>query len=107
MSTVIDALESSPIVGDIRGKGLLLGIEFVASKDTREPFPSETDVKGRVVNKMRDRGILIGGGGGGNVDGVLGDDIGIAPPLTISRDQVDDIVINLVEAINDVTKEVL
>ena len=61
-------LEVLPIVGEVRGKGLLLGAEFVADKETRAPFAVERGVTAMVVNKMFDRGVLIMPGAPGLID---------------------------------------
>lgn len=51
-------LRESPIVGDIRGMGLLLGIEFVANRATREPFDSALNIASRVYDAALRRGVL-------------------------------------------------
>ncbi|HEU4356042.1 MAG TPA: aminotransferase class III-fold pyridoxal phosphate-dependent enzyme, partial [Actinomycetota bacterium] len=64
-------------VGEVRGKGLMVGIEMVADGDSREPSPA---LAGRVMEACRERGILIGKGG------LYGNALRLSPPLTITED---------------------
>tara|TARA_B100000029_G_scaffold470024_1_gene508463 strand:+ start:15 stop:350 length:336 start_codon:yes stop_codon:yes gene_type:complete len=100
------ALESSPIVGDVRGKGLLIGVEFVADKTTRIPFDPAKKVTAMVVEAALERGILVMPGAPGMVDGVAGDHIAISPPFTITEDQVDEVVRVLKESVDEVANRV-
>jgi adenosylmethionine-8-amino-7-oxononanoate aminotransferase len=82
----LEGLYDIPIVGDIRGKGLMIGIEFVANQETKEPFAREKDAKNVVMNSCLESGLVIYPGGG-SVDGKLGDHILIAPPINISEQE--------------------
>lgn len=75
-----------PMVGDIRGKGLMIGIEFVADQETKKPYPTKTGLKTKVMEACLERGLVVYPGGG-SVDGSLGDHILITPPLTITREE--------------------
>jgi adenosylmethionine-8-amino-7-oxononanoate aminotransferase len=99
------ALEALPIVGEVRGKGLLLGAEFVADKETRAPFAVERGVTAMVVNKMFDRGVLIMPGAPGLIDGVAGDHIAVSPPFTINAAEVKETVDVMREVILEVGEE--
>jgi adenosylmethionine-8-amino-7-oxononanoate aminotransferase len=92
------------VVGDVRGKGLMLGIEFVANRATKQPFPPEMRVSRRVEDAAFERGLVIYSCTG-SVDGLMGDMILIAPPLIITREQVDDFMAILHAAIQDVARE--
>lgn len=71
------------IVGEVRGKGLMVGAELVADPETKEPARDETE---GVRHRMRELGVLVGSGGSkGNV-------IRFQPPLVVSEEQVDRIV---------------
>jgi adenosylmethionine-8-amino-7-oxononanoate aminotransferase len=85
-------LEDLPNVGEVRGKGLLLGVEFVADKATRAPFDPALGLTNKIVNGAFDKGILIMAGAPGLVDGVSGDHIAISPPFTITESEVDHVV---------------
>lgn len=85
-------LENLPNVGEVRGKGLLLGVEFVADKATRAPFDPALGLTNKIVNGAFDNGILIMAGAPGLVDGASGDHIAISPPFTITESEVDHVV---------------
>lgn len=68
--------EKSPYVGDVRGKGLMIGVELVKDKKTKEPADAAT---GKVRETLRERGVLVGKGG------VYGNVLRFQPPLTITE----------------------
>jgi adenosylmethionine-8-amino-7-oxononanoate aminotransferase len=72
-----------PMIGDVRGEGLLLGVEFVQDQRTRARFPSELNVGLRVRDGARRRGLLLR---------ASPSMVAFAPPLTISPEEVDTIV---------------
>jgi len=73
--------EKYPLVGDVRGKGLMQGIELVMDRETKEPAPKPV---AHLFEETRARGLLIGKGG------LYGNVIRIAPPLTATPDHVDE-----------------
>jgi adenosylmethionine-8-amino-7-oxononanoate aminotransferase len=79
----LSSLESHPNVGEIRGLSLLLGIEFVKDKSTREPFPKENNIADRIRQAAFDENVLTYPTQG-CVDGVNGDHILLAPPFIVS-----------------------
>lgn len=84
----LEPLSDSRIVGDVRGLGLMRGIEFVRDRATRAPFRRRLRVAERVGEAAFDRGLIIYPGSG-NADGVDGDQILIGPPLVISEPEID------------------
>ncbi|HEV2731264.1 MAG TPA: hypothetical protein VGV15_14635, partial [Terriglobales bacterium] len=74
-------------VGDVRGLGLLWGVEFVADKKTKAPFPPEKNFSGLVAQACLCRGLLVYPMQG-SVDGVAGDHLLIAPPAVITADEI-------------------
>ena len=80
----LSALSSHPHVGEIRGLGLLLGIEFVKNKSTREPFLKEQNIAERIRQAALDQNVLTYPTQG-CVDGINGDHILLAPPFIISQ----------------------
>jgi adenosylmethionine-8-amino-7-oxononanoate aminotransferase len=80
------ALESHPHVGEIRGLGLLLGVEFVKDKSTREPFVWEENIAERVRQAALNEGVLTYPSQG-CVDGVRGDHVLLAPPFIVSAEE--------------------
>jgi adenosylmethionine-8-amino-7-oxononanoate aminotransferase len=87
-------------VGDVRGIGLLWGVEFVSDKRSKLPFPPERNFSGRVTAAALKRGLLVYPIQG-CVDGVSGDHLLIAPPAVITAEQIDWSVQQLGEAIEE------
>jgi adenosylmethionine-8-amino-7-oxononanoate aminotransferase len=79
-------LQSHPNVGDIRGLGLLLGVEFVKNKTTREPFPRGQNIAEKIRQACLEESVLTYPMQG-CVDGLHGDHILLAPPFTISSEE--------------------
>jgi adenosylmethionine-8-amino-7-oxononanoate aminotransferase len=78
-----------PSVGDVRGgKGLFLGVEFVANKATRTPFPREVRFGETLLETGLEHGVTLYAGTGG-ADGRIGDCIILAPPFVIDEEQID------------------
>jgi adenosylmethionine-8-amino-7-oxononanoate aminotransferase len=79
-------LQPHPNIGDVRGLGLLLGIEFVKDKSTGEPFPREQNIAEKIRQACLEENVLTYPTQG-CVDGLRGDHILLAPPFTISPDE--------------------
>jgi adenosylmethionine-8-amino-7-oxononanoate aminotransferase len=92
-------LGQNPHVGDIRGRGLLRGIELVADRETKEPFDPALKLHARVKAEAMARG-LICYPAGGTADGVRGDHVLLAPPFIVSENQIGEIVGRVGEAID-------
>src|SRR5690625_1172355 len=86
-----ETMKQSNIIGDIRGKGLFIGVEFVKNKATRQPFSREVNLVNKVVNTCFQHGLIVYPANAGS-SGVDGDAIIIAPPLTISKGEIDELV---------------
>jgi adenosylmethionine-8-amino-7-oxononanoate aminotransferase len=91
-------LQTHPNVGDIRGLGLLLGIEFVKDKATREPFPKADNIAERVRQAAVAEGVLTYPTQG-CFDGERGDHILLAPPFPISQEECKLIALALQSAL--------
>ncbi|EAT90232.2 hypothetical protein HBI56_046540 [Parastagonospora nodorum] len=93
-------LKYHPFVGDIRGQGLFLGIEFVMDKETKEPFNSLLNIAWRLheTGLTEDYGIYVYPGSG-TVDGVKGDHIIISPAYHVTSKEVDTIATRVVKLI--------
>jgi len=85
-------------VGDVRGIGLLWGVEFVADKASKRPFPPEQNFAGRVAQAAAAEGLLVYPMQG-CVDGVAGDHLLIAPPAVITEAEIGWAVETLAAAI--------
>ena len=83
LRAVLAPLASHPHVGEIRGRGLLLGIEFVRDKSTRAPFDPALSIAEKIRAAAMEHGVLIYPTQG-CVDGLQGDHILLAPPFTIT-----------------------
>ena len=75
----------------MRGRGLLIGVELVADRSTKAPFPRSARVAERVVQAAKDVGLLVYPSTG-CADGVDGDLFLVGPPLTVTDEQLDAIV---------------
>lgn len=94
-----------PMVGDIRGKGLLMGIELVMDKATRTPFPVDLTVSRRVAERALANGLYIQAGSGW-ADGVAGDYPCLAPPFVATETEIDRMLAILVRTLREVQAEV-
>ncbi|SCF16655.1 4-aminobutyrate aminotransferase [Micromonospora viridifaciens] len=83
-----------PVVGDVRGKGLMIGLELVGPGETPDPAAATA-----LLEETRERGLLVGKGGRyGNV-------IRLAPPMTLTRAEADEALEILTQSIEAVAKE--
>nr|WP_304214258.1 aspartate aminotransferase family protein [Fredinandcohnia onubensis] len=89
------------IIGDVRGKGLMCGIEFVSDMITKFPFNKEIDLTSLVVSQGQNNGLLLYPAAAG-IEGVGGDAILVAPPLTITTEQIDELIELLDQTLIDV-----
>lgn len=99
-------LEAYPIVGDVRGKGLMMGVELVKNKATKQPFEPSEKVSGILTNYCLDEGI-VPYPGGGSADGLRGDHVQITPPITIKGEEADRLFSGLEQAIKRTCEAVL
>jgi hypothetical protein len=88
------------VVGDVRGIGLLWGIEFVVDKASKLPFAPDLNFAGRVGKAAANRGLLVYPVQG-CVDGISGDHLLLAPPAIITEEQVAWAVQQLSAAVED------
>ena len=88
--------ERHPSIGDVRGIGLLLGMELVSDRESKAKFDESQQVGKRLTEKMRDRGIILRFGG---------DRVAIGPPLCITTDDIDEIITALDGAISELEGE--
>lgn len=87
----LQELRELPGVGDVRGKGLLAGVEFVADTTTRAPFPRALRFAEKFVRTAQDEGLVVWPNTG-HADGTNGDLVMLAPPFIITEHEIDEIV---------------
>ena len=99
----LEPLKRFSVIGDIRGMGLLLGIEFVSDAKTRAPFPADARVAVRIQEDAFEAGVMTYPIQG-CADGVRGDHILIAPPFTITTGMIHILVSALERAIGELER---
>jgi 4-aminobutyrate aminotransferase len=87
-------MDKHPIIGDVRGKGLMVGVELVRDRQTKE---RATDERNAVVTAAFARGLLILGAGKNSIR--------FSPPLVLTREQADTAVRIFDDALTDVTRK--
>ncbi len=90
-------------LGEVRGKGLFWGLEFVADRGTRRPFPPETGFTAALVSECFEQGLIVYPASGG-ADGNSGDAILIAPPLVIRPAEITELAAILDRALANVER---
>ena len=75
--------EKYPLIGDVRGMGMMQALELVKDRQTKEPAPQETN---QVLERARANGLLVGKGG------MFGNVIRMAPPMNISKADVEEAI---------------
>ena len=85
-----DLAKCETLIGDVRGSGLLIGVDLVLDRETREPAG---EIANQVYNHMRDNGVLIG------IAGPHGNVLKIRPPITFSKSHADQLVTALSNAL--------
>ncbi|MCH7626266.1 MAG: aspartate aminotransferase family protein [Chloroflexi bacterium] len=88
--------EEHPIIGDVRGIGLLLGIELVSDHETRDPFPPQLNIGERLTQKFQERGLIMRCGGS---------TINIGPPLCLTTSDVDEIARGIDQSLGELEDE--
>jgi adenosylmethionine-8-amino-7-oxononanoate aminotransferase len=92
------ALRGHPLVGDVRGRGLLAGIEFVADPSTREPLPRATAFAETFTAAALDAGLVVWPNVG-HADGTRGDLALLAPPFVVTEEEIEEMVARFTRAL--------
>lgn len=90
------SLLNLPIVGDVRGSHLMLGIDLVANKQTKAALDMDEKASARIFKGCMDRGVIVR---------PVGDRIIISPPLVITKEECDDIINAVAGSIKDFLAE--
>lgn len=85
-----------PIIGDVRGRGLFIGIELVRDKNTKEPADIESK---QLVNRIKDKGVLL------SVDGPFNNVIKLKPPLVFNKENAKFLVNKLGQTLEEIKKQ--
>ncbi len=100
----LQPLNDNPIVGDVRGRGLMIGVELVADRETKEPFAHGS---GKTAQKatalLMERGVVVYPGGG-TVVGRAGDHFLIGPPLVINEDEVRELAAGVIAGLGELAE---
>ena len=99
------ALAHIPEVGDVRGRGYFIGVELVRDPQTKEPFAPGRQLHARIGAEAFKRGLIIYPCSG-NVDGIAGDTVIVAPPYTTSEDELAELTGILAAAVQDAVQSV-
>lgn len=100
---LIQTLSNNKYVGDIRGRGLFIGIELVRDKQSKQPFSPQDKLFSKIKSHCLDKGLMTYPMGG-TIDGLNGDHILLAPPFIINDKHIDIIVNVLKEVIEEETQ---
>ena len=90
---LLELQERQPLIGEVRGMGLMLGVELVRDRKTKEPANTEA---ADVLEKAKERGLILGKGG------LFGNTIRLKPPMCLTKDDADFIVDCLDEVLTDI-----
>ena len=96
--TYVERLSNCPMVGDVRGKGLMWGIELVEDKETKKPFRRELNVSTRFRDFCLERGFTVYPGRS-MANGTDGDNLIVGPPLVIDDRELKWLFDALIEAL--------
>jgi len=99
-----EALGDCSIVGDVRGRGLFIGVEFVADRTTKTPHDPALKLHNKIQKAAMSKGLMVYGMGG-TIDGRQGDHVLLAPPYILSEENEDELLDKLSSAIRDVSRE--
>jgi len=92
----LQVLLSYPIVGDVRGIGLMCAVELVADKKTKAFFEPQKNVPGKILAKMQGERLLCR---------LLGTNILLTPPLNITQNDINEIITIIEKVVSEITKE--
>ncbi|TIP69137.1 aspartate aminotransferase family protein, partial [Mesorhizobium sp.] len=86
-------------IGDIRGRGLFMGVELVEDRSTKAPFEPKRKLNAKIKREAMARGLLVYPAGG-TIDGMRGDHVLLAPPFIVDAAAIDAVVERLGDAID-------
>jgi len=105
MKRLHDQFEHNPYVGDIRGRGLFIGVELVQDRRTKQPFDPASKLDTRIKRAAMELGLMCYPMSG-TIDGKRGHHILLAPPYIIEPNEIDELVAKLGQSIDSQTAQV-
>ena len=87
--------EKHPMIGVVRGLGLMCGMELVRDRETREPYPADAELGSRLTSAFQANGLHLRGS----------DNMNIAPPLCVTAGEIDEIVSGMDRSFTQVGRE--
>lgn len=105
LTSLSERFGNHPHVGDVRGRGLFLGLELVADRQTKQPFDPSLKLHARFKSAAFNNGLMVYPMGG-TVDGVLGDHVLIAPPFVFNESHTQELVDKLDKTLIEVLADV-
>jgi adenosylmethionine-8-amino-7-oxononanoate aminotransferase len=106
LALIRERLGGHPNVGDVRGRGLMVGLELVADRETRRPFARAAKLTENIVRHARESGLLVYSGVG-CADGTSGDTILLGPPFVVTDEELHAIADRLGDAVERAAAEAL
>ncbi len=103
----LQAMMQFDFVGDVRSYGFLGGIEFVADRKTKKPFPVELKMHRLVADQSMKDGLMVYPGAGFVDGGGGGDHVIVAPPLNISDQDMDTLFVRLTQVFSGISKQLM
>ena len=101
----LEAVRAMPHVGDVRGRGLLAGVEFVMDKATRQPFPRKLKFAETFAEEALNAGLMTWANMG-QADGTNGDLSCLAPPFVIEESEIDELIWRFGAALDKTIKQI-
>jgi adenosylmethionine-8-amino-7-oxononanoate aminotransferase len=95
--SLVDKLAQHPHIGDIRGRGLFIGVELVQDRASKTPFDPVHKLHARIKAQAMSNGLLVYPMGG-TIDGRIGDHVLLAPPFIVTEAELDQVVERLPSA---------
>ncbi len=105
LEAMLNSLRDIEIVGDVRGRGFLWGVELVCERQNKKPFAPDLRVSQKLAAEASKLGLLIYPGSG-SIDGVKGDHFIVAPPFVITEAELETLGSRLRQAVRKIAQSV-
>ncbi|MFP6776542.1 MAG: aspartate aminotransferase family protein [PS1 clade bacterium] len=96
---LVEHAKEHPFIGDVRGRGLFIGVEIVQDKTNKSPFLSEQKIHSKIKSMAMESGLMVYPMGG-TIDGKNGDHVLLAPPFIVNEGHIEKISTMLIDAIS-------